>query len=114
MFEICPIESIDDPRLAPYRTMRRQFEHFEQEIFVAEGVKVVERLLATPIPILSLLMPEAQIQQFAAHLERRKDTITVFTAPKPVLEKLTGFQLYHGILALASSDTGTATSAWCF
>jgi len=43
MFDLHPITSIDDPRLLPYRTMRRQLDHFEQEIFIAEGDKVVVR-----------------------------------------------------------------------
>lgn len=101
MLQECAIQSLDDPRLASYRTMRRQFDHFEQEIFVAEGVKVLHRLLETSIPVISALMPPAYLAQFAAQFERRKEQITVFTAPKEVLEQLTGFHLYHGVLALA-------------
>jgi tRNA G18 (ribose-2'-O)-methylase SpoU len=101
MLEICAIQSIDDPRLALYRTMRRQFDHFKQEIFVAEGEKVVRRLLEGSIPVLSLLMPEAELGQFETVLKHRPGQITAFTAPKSVLEKLTGFPLYGGILALA-------------
>src|SRR5437660_2673133 len=91
MLEICVSESIDDPRLAPYRTMPRQFDHFKQEIFVAEGEKVVRRLLESPIPVISLLMPEAELPPFETLIRQRADQITAFVAPKSVLEKLTGF-----------------------
>jgi tRNA G18 (ribose-2'-O)-methylase SpoU len=101
MFEHCPIQSLDDPRLAPYRTMRRQLDHLREEIFVAEGEKVVERLLESSIPVISLLLPNGKLEHFEKRLANRKERITVFTAPKSVLEELTGFHLYQGVLALA-------------
>jgi len=101
MLEICPIKSIEDPRLAPYRTMRRQYDHFKEEVFIAEGDKVVQRLLESSIEIISLLMPQSELGQFEKLCRERNETITAFTAPKSVLEILTGFQLYRGILALA-------------
>jgi tRNA G18 (ribose-2'-O)-methylase SpoU len=101
MFEHCLIQSLEDPRLAPYRMMRRQLDHLREEIFVAEGEKVVERLLESPIPVISLLLPEGKLALFEKQLQKRKEKITVFTAPKSVLEELTGFHLYQGVLALA-------------
>ena len=48
MFRLRHIEKFDAPELAPYRTMRRPKEHHVLGIFVAEGDKVVERLLRDP------------------------------------------------------------------
>ncbi len=45
MYQPRRIDSLDLPELQPYRTMRRQAEHRQQGIFVAEGEKVVRRLL---------------------------------------------------------------------
>src|SRR5258706_167982 len=101
MLEVCPIASLDDPRLAAYRTMRRQFDHFEQELFVAEGEKVVRRLLESIIPVISVLMPEPHLAQFRDLLQNRPEQITTFIAPKATLEELTGFSMYQGVLALA-------------
>jgi len=101
MFEVHPIDSLEDPRLVPYRTMRRQLDHFEQEIFITEGDKVVHRLLESSIPVISLLMPGHEVAQFEPLLTQRSERIAVFTAPKAILEKLTGFQLYRGVLGLA-------------
>ena len=39
------IDSFELPGLEPYRTMRLPHEHWVQRIFVAEGEKVVRRLL---------------------------------------------------------------------
>jgi tRNA G18 (ribose-2'-O)-methylase SpoU len=101
VFEVQQLESFDDPGLTPYRTMRRQYDHWEQEIFVAEGAKVVQRLLESSISVISVLMPEAALAHFEPLLRKRGEQIAVFTAPKPMLEELTGFSMYQGILALA-------------
>src|SRR5258706_5619227 len=101
MFEVQRLESFDDPRLTPYRTMRRQYDHWEQEIFVTEGAKVVRRLLESSISVTSVLMPEAALPEFQPLLRDRHEQISVFTAPKPMLEQLTGFSMYQGVLALA-------------
>ena len=45
MYCLQKIESFDLPELQPYRTMQRQHEHRELGIYVAEGEKVVRRLL---------------------------------------------------------------------
>src|SRR5262245_7906133 len=49
---LLPVKDLDAPALAPYRTMRAQFDHFHQGIFVAEGEKVVRRLLQSGLEIL--------------------------------------------------------------
>src|SRR2546423_7985556 len=101
MFEAHPIDSLDDARLAPYRTMRRQFDHYEQEVFVAEGQKVVRRLLESPIQVISVLMPAPKLAEFESLLKARRELIPVFTGAKALLEQLTGFSMYQGVLALA-------------
>src|SRR5947207_14453675 len=98
MFEVHPIDSLDDPRLAPYRTLRRQFDHYEQEIFVAEGEKVVRRLLESAIPVISVLMPEPKLAELEPLLKARPEVIPVFTGAKALLEDLTGFSMYQGVL----------------
>ena len=47
------ISTLELPELAPYRTLRRPFEHEEQGIFVAEGDKVVRRLLESHFGVVS-------------------------------------------------------------
>ena len=52
------ITSFDAPEVAPYRTMRRSSEHDVLGIFVAEGEKVVRRLLASHFTVVSIVLPE--------------------------------------------------------
>jgi tRNA G18 (ribose-2'-O)-methylase SpoU len=100
MFQIQRIESFDLPELQPYRTMRRQMEHRQQGIFVAEGDKVVRRLLESHFEVVSVLLPEKWLSPLAPHLEKRPEQIRVFVAEKKLLETLTGFSMYQGLLAV--------------
>src|SRR5437016_4893583 len=100
MFYILQIRSFDLPQLQPYRTMRRQMEHREQGIFVAEGEKVVRRLLASRFEVVSVLLPEKWLQELKPLLELRSEEIEAFVSEKELLERLTGFSMYQGLLAL--------------
>jgi len=102
MVHVQQVQALDLPELAPYRTMRRQHAQREQGIFVAEGEKVVRRLLESDLEVLSLLLPEKWLAQYSDLLARRPEpTIHAFTAERKVLEELTGFSMYQGVLAVA-------------
>jgi tRNA G18 (ribose-2'-O)-methylase SpoU len=101
MFTIHRVQSLELPELAPYRTMRRQMEHRAQGIFVAEGEKVVRRLLESSLPVISLLLPENWVSHLEPLLASRPENIKLFVANKSLLEKLTGFSMYQGVLGLA-------------
>jgi tRNA G18 (ribose-2'-O)-methylase SpoU len=95
------IESFDLPELAPYRTMRRQQEQREQGIFVAEGEKVVRRLLESGLGIVSLLLPPKWLEAYSDLIAKRPEpALEVFVAEKEVLEELTGFSMYQGVLGV--------------
>jgi len=100
MFRPQRIASFDLPDLQPYRTMRRQLEHRQQGIFVAEGEKVVRRLLESRFTVVSLLLPEKWLQELQPLLQARPETVAVFVAEKELLETLTGFSMYQGLLAV--------------
>jgi tRNA G18 (ribose-2'-O)-methylase SpoU len=95
------IESFSHPELEPYQTMRQPFEHYRDRIFVAEGAKVVERLLGSDLTVLSALMPEDHFLQLRSRLEKRPENIDIYLADKRLLEQLTGFSMYQGLLACA-------------
>ena len=81
--------------------MRRPADHVHQGIFVAEGEKVVRRLLQSPtFQVVSLLIPPKWMDEYGSLVEARKESIDVFIAEKKVLENLTGFSMYQGVLAV--------------
>jgi tRNA G18 (ribose-2'-O)-methylase SpoU len=100
MLTVQQITSFDLPELAPYRTMRFQHQHRQQGIFVAEGEKVVRRLLESRLTVLSALLPEKWFRELEPLLQGRPELVRVFIAPKELLETLTGYSMYQGLLAL--------------
>jgi len=100
MIHIRQIDTLELPELQPYRTMRRQQEHRDKGLFVAEGEKVVRRLLESQFQVLSVLMPEKWLPDLKPLLQARPENVQVFVAEKKKLETLTGFSMYQGLLAL--------------
>jgi tRNA G18 (ribose-2'-O)-methylase SpoU len=100
MIRIEKIASFDAPELQPYATMRRPVEHETQGIFVAEGEKVVRRLLESHFTVISAVFWERWLDDFRPLLEARPENITVYLAEKAWLETLTGFSMFQGVLAV--------------
>lgn len=100
MMRIEKISSFDAPELRPYATMRRPWEHEAQGIFVAEGTKVVRRLLESHWAVVSTVFSEDWLNDFRPLLEARPEQITVYLAEKKWLETLTGFAMFQGVLAV--------------
>jgi tRNA G18 (ribose-2'-O)-methylase SpoU len=100
MLHIKKISSFDAPELQPYATMRRPAAHELQGIFVAEGEKVVRRLLESHFEVISVVFTEKHLADFRDLMETRPEQITVYLAEKKWLEALTGFAMFHGVLAV--------------
>lgn len=100
MLRVTPLTSLELPELAPYRTMREQRAHRGEGIFVAEGDKVVRRLLESPLEVVNCLIPPAWLEEHRALLGARAAGTRIYVAGKPLLETLTGFWMYQGVLAL--------------
>ena len=102
MFSAHRIASLALPELAPYRTLKRSAEHEAQGIFVAEGDKVVRRLLESGFGVSSVLLLETRLAEFEPLLHARPEPdIPVYVATqKSILEELIGFELFQGVLAI--------------
>lgn len=100
MLNVCRVKSLDAPGLEPYRTLRQSRERWREGLFIAEGEKVVRRLLESPLAVVSLLMPEKWLEEYRPLLERRSEPIQIYLASKPLLEKMTGFTFYQGVLSV--------------
>jgi tRNA G18 (ribose-2'-O)-methylase SpoU len=94
------VTTLELPELQPYRTLRRPVEHFERGIFVAEGSKVVLRLLASQLDVVSLLVTEEWYTE-VAHLHPERIPPYVFLADREQLESIVGFRMHQGIMAVA-------------
>lgn len=95
------IDTLDLPALEPYRTLRRPLEHLARGIFVAEGDKVVTRLLHGPLTLRSLLLTEEWFTAIAPLVQSHPSAIEVFIGEKKLLETIVGHGLHQSIMAIA-------------
>lgn len=79
------------------RELRNSFEK-KGGFFIAESPNVIDRALNAGYEPLSFLMEEKHITGDAAFLIEKCPDIPVYTAPRAVLENLTGFKLTRGVL----------------
>jgi tRNA G18 (ribose-2'-O)-methylase SpoU len=97
-----PIDDPDDARLADYVHLpdpaaRRRLER--DELFVAEGVTAIQRLLTSGHRVRSVLVTPAALSRFGGALDRVD--APVYVAPKAVLAATVGFALHRGAVAAA-------------
>lgn len=105
------ITSLDQPELAPYRSLRQLKDEAGRDIFVAEGAKIVQRLLETGLPIASLALTEEWLKEFRPKLETRPETIHAYVGTKELLDTLAGYPLYQSARAVAYSPAPLSLAA---
>jgi tRNA G18 (ribose-2'-O)-methylase SpoU len=72
-----------------------------QGIFVAEGDKVVHRLLQSDFPVVSVLLPEKRFPEYESALRARPEDVAVYlVSNKEILESLVGFEMFQGVMAV--------------
>ena len=94
------VTGFDQAGLAPYATLRQHDEHRRAGIFVAEGDKVVRRLLESDFGVISVVLPEKRLAEFEPLLRARPEDVAVYVMEVAELEKLVGFPFFQGVLAV--------------
>jgi tRNA G18 (ribose-2'-O)-methylase SpoU len=90
------INSLDDPRLEPYRHLKDTNRTRWASLFVVEGEKLVRRLLASDFPVASVLLSD----RFEAQLGSLVPSgVPTWMLPDELIEPLVGFDFHRGILA---------------
>jgi tRNA G18 (ribose-2'-O)-methylase SpoU len=96
--QIIEIDSVEDPRLDPFRDLRhRSLTHFSQR-FVAEGWIVVERLLRSDFETESVVCAPKYVDQIQAAWDKPG---TIYVMPNEFFTGLVGFHFHRGALACA-------------
>jgi tRNA G18 (ribose-2'-O)-methylase SpoU len=90
------VASIDDPRLAPYRNLRDRTLRGES-LFIAEGILLVQRLLASRFQVASILADESSAEQLAPWLAARAP---LYVGSAALLKQIVGFDFHRGALAV--------------
>ena len=99
------IDTLDIPELEPYKSLRRPIEHLEQGIFIAEGEKVVTRLLESRLTVETILLSQDWYDLYQPLIEKNLNQIKVFIGKKKLLETIVGHSLHQSMMALAKVPT---------
>jgi tRNA G18 (ribose-2'-O)-methylase SpoU len=107
---ILQIESGNDPRLAPYRSLKATNATRWSDHFVVEGDKLVRRLLASDFPVDSLLVARQLLGAVDASVI---DAVDVLVVPDSWIEAIVGFNFHRGMLACARRKPAVDLAAVC-
>ncbi len=98
--KLIEITDLNFAGLEPYKTLRRPVDHNREGIFVAEGEKVVLRLLESRMQVVSILLTPEWLESLRERPELSSRETLVYVAPKRLMETIVGFHLHQGIMAV--------------
>lgn len=98
------ISTLSDPRLAPYQNLRDRTLRGEN-LFIAEGDLVVERLLKSRYQTESLLAADRVLERIRPLLEKYvSDETPIYVAPTEKMQELLGFPFHQGVMAIGKRE----------
>lgn len=98
MSQIIRVDNINAPELRVFSSLTEAQLRRDENVFIAESVKVIEVALDKGLEPISFLMEERQISGIGKDIIARRSDTPVYTAPRQVLSSLTGFELTRGVL----------------
>lgn len=110
-FDLVRIDDPDDPRIAHYRDIREKDLSGRQGLFVAEGKVVLNVLFAARrFAVESVLLLENRVAGMRETLAGLPEGIPVYVASQAVIDRIAGFHLHRGVLALGRRRGGESLS----
>jgi tRNA G18 (ribose-2'-O)-methylase SpoU len=97
------IENLDDPRLDPYRNLKSTNRTRWSNQFIAEGMLVVERLLASNFDVVSVVASRNLERQVVPLVLER---CPLYLVENALAEKLVGYTFHTGVLACGMRRPG--------
>jgi tRNA G18 (ribose-2'-O)-methylase SpoU len=90
------IVSLNDPRVAPYRNLRERTLRGEN-LFIAEAVLVVRRLIESDYQVESILATGEHAERFRTLVG---DEVPIYVADRSLMAEIVGFPFHRGALAV--------------
>lgn len=90
------IASLDDPRLAPFRQLKASNATRSSQTFIVEGAKLVERLIASRYPVVSVVATERKLDSIAPTVP---PDVPLYGISDNLADVLVGFNFHQGVLA---------------
>ena len=89
------IESLDDPRVEAYRNLKMKNLQRGGEFFIAEGKKVVERMLQSNFRAASVFISQKRLEEWTAKVP---PGVPLYVASQDVMNGLVGFDFHVGVV----------------
>lgn len=89
------IDSLDDPRVEPYRNLKMKNLQRGGEYFIAEGKKVVERLVQSDFQTASVFISRKRLEEWEAKVP---PDVPLYFAEQSVVSDLVGFDFHVGVV----------------
>lgn len=101
--ELIQIFDPEDPRIAPYVSIReRDLTGRADGRFIVEGKVTLDILIRkSRFEIDSLFLAESRIEPLSEILANVPDDVPVYTAPQDLMDQVAGFPIHRGVLACA-------------
>jgi len=103
------ITDLDDPRLNPFRSLKQTNETRWTGEFIAEGEKLVERMLVAGLECVSIVADSAHADRLAGQIPPE---VPVYVIPTRWIDSLIGFHFHRGILACGKRPTIPHWRTW--
>src|SRR5579872_4898766 len=89
------IDSLDDPRVESYRNLKMKNLQRGGQFFIAEGKKVVERLLQSDFQTASVFISQKRLEEWEVKVP---DEVPLYVADQTVMNDLVGFDFHVGVV----------------
>ncbi len=104
-----PINDLDDPRLDPYRSLKLVNQTHATGHLIAEGHRVVRRLVESDFAVDSIMVTERR-QHLIADLDPERQPIYLLT--EKLASQLVGYHFHGGVVAAGWRREPPALSEW--
>lgn len=102
---IIPLASPDDPRLVPYLAVKERDLMRASGCFVVEGKVTLAHLVeSSRFAVESVFLAENRVPPLMDVLAKLDPGVPVYMAPQAVMDRITGFHIHRGVLALAKRN----------
>jgi tRNA G18 (ribose-2'-O)-methylase SpoU len=109
--DLIRIDDPDDPRIAHYLDVREKDLSGRQGLFIAEGKVVLNVLFAARrFAVESVLLLENRVAGMRETLAAMPEDTPVYVASQDVIDRIAGFHLHRGVLALGCRRAGESLS----
>ena len=106
--ELALATSVDEEKLRPFQSMKGQQDQ-QQEVFVADGEKLVHRLLESNIEIEMIFGLEHHFNTYQNLIKEKGLTAEqLIVADKRTMSSIVGYNIHQGFMALAKTPSQTS------